>query len=272
MRAFFYLSMMLVLPHAHAAKRSDSGSKSTAEAVCAACHGANGVSVAEHIPNLAAQRAQYLSAQLHAFRDGSRKSEIMNAIAAQMGDAEIANVAIHFSAQVATNKNAKSPLLPNLLKTNVSFPTNYRTGFTRYYTLNDPERLQVNYYYANSVALVAARIGKTLPEGASIFVEVHAAKLDNEKKPLTGIDGFFISDRVLSYSAMSRDQGFGADIPDMLRNENWNYALFTKDRQLRTDINHAECFACHKSVGTQTNDKSNHVFTLKQLANKATAK
>jgi cytochrome c553 len=260
-RAYFYLSAMLVLPNVHAADRSDSGGKSTAETVCAACHGANGMSVAEHIPNLAGQRAEYLSAQLQAFRDGSRKSEIMNAIAAQLGDADIANVAMHFSTQVGINKNTKSPLLPNLLKTNVSFPKNYRTGFTRYHSLNNPERLQVNHYYANSVALAAARTGKTLPEGASIFVEIYAAKLDAEKKPLTGIDGFFVSDRVLSYSAMSRGAGWGADIPEMLRNENWNYAIFTMDRQARTDMNHAECLACHKAVG-----KSSYVFTLKQLA------
>jgi cytochrome c553 len=260
-RTFFYLSAMLVLADADAADRSDSGGKSMAETVCAACHGVNGVSVAKHIPNLAAQRAEYLSAQLQAFRDGSRKSEIMNAIAAQLGDADIANVAMYFSTQVGTNKNTKSPLLPNLLKTNVSFPANYRTGFTRYHTLNNPERLQVNYYYANSVALAAARTGKTLPEGASIFVEIHAAKLDAEKKPLTDNDGFFVSDRVLSYSAMSRGAGWGVDIPEMLRNENWNYAVFTMDRQLHADINHAECLACHKSVGT-----SSYVFTLKQLA------
>ena len=34
--------------------------------VCAACHGANGVSVSDTIPNLAAQRAGYIEAQLQA--------------------------------------------------------------------------------------------------------------------------------------------------------------------------------------------------------------
>src|SRR6185503_8111409 len=39
--------------------------------VCAACHGANGVSVSDTIPNLAAQRAGYIEAQLKAFKDGT---------------------------------------------------------------------------------------------------------------------------------------------------------------------------------------------------------
>jgi cytochrome c553 len=263
-----YLSAMLMLPAANATDLRVSDSKSKAATVCAACHGANGVSVADHIPNLAGQRGEYLSAQLKAFRDGSRKSDIMNAIAEQLGDADIENVIMYFSSQVGTNKNTKSPMLPNLLKTNVSFPANYRTGFTRYHTLNNPERLQVNHYYANSVALAAARAGQTLPEGSSIFVEIHAAKLDTEKKPLTGNDGFFVSDRVLAYSAMSREAGWGTDIPDMLRNENWNYALFTMDRQPRKDMNQAECLACHKSVKPSVGPvgKSSYVFTLKHLA------
>ena len=37
--------------------------KAKAEAVCAACHGANGVSVTDAIPNLAGQKSAYLQAQ-----------------------------------------------------------------------------------------------------------------------------------------------------------------------------------------------------------------
>ena len=38
---------------------------------CAPCHGEVGVSVASDIPNLAAQKPDYLEAQLEAFREGS---------------------------------------------------------------------------------------------------------------------------------------------------------------------------------------------------------
>ena len=52
--------------------------------MCAACHGLNGVSIADAIPNLAGQRAAYIEAQLKAFKAGTRKAPSMNAIAGQL--------------------------------------------------------------------------------------------------------------------------------------------------------------------------------------------
>jgi hypothetical protein len=48
---------------------------------------------------------------------------------------------------------------------------------------------------------------------------------------------------------------------DRLRNADWNYAVFTTDKQLRPGVNQAECLACHKPL-----DKMSYVFTLKQLS------
>jgi hypothetical protein len=50
-------------------------------------------------------------------------------------------------------------------------------------------------------------------------------------------------------------------VPDLLRNENWNYAVFTAAKQLRPGINQAECLACHKPL-----DKTSYLFTLEQLS------
>ena len=91
-------------------------------AVCAACHGANGVSVSDTIPNLAGQRAGYIESQLKALKDGSRKNPMMNAIATQLSAEDIANVAAYFAAQPGASSGSKSALLPNVAKTNVSFP------------------------------------------------------------------------------------------------------------------------------------------------------
>jgi len=65
--------------------------------VCAACHGALGASVSDTIPNLAGQKSRYIETQLKALRDGTRKNPIMGTIAAQLSDADIANVAAYFS-------------------------------------------------------------------------------------------------------------------------------------------------------------------------------
>jgi hypothetical protein len=59
---------------------------------------------------------------------------------------------------------------------------------------------------------------------------------------------------------MARDAGWGEDIPELLRNENWNYAIFKTDKQYQP-INQAECLACHKPLSNVS-----YLFTLQQLA------
>ena len=119
----------------------------------------------------------------------------------------------------------------------------------------------MRYYYANRAAVQAAKDGKPLPDGAVLFAEVHSAKLDADKKPVTGSDGFFVPEKLLFYTAMATGAGWGDEIPDMLRNGNWNYAVFTSDKQQRPGVNQAECLACHKPL-----DSTSYVFTLKELA------
>lgn len=252
------LATLAVAPHAHAADIA--AGKARAEAVCAACHGANGVSVSDTIPNLAAQRPRYLEAQLKALKDGSRKNPVMNAIAAQLSAEDIANVAAHFATLPGAAAAEKSAFLPNLARTNVTFPDDYKSSFTKYHTINFPATKQVRYYYGNRAAVDAAGTGKPLPDGAMLLVEVHAAKLDADKKPVMDGDGFYVADKLLFFTAMARDTGWGRDIPEMLRNENWNYAAFTTDKKYRP-VNQAECLACHKPL-----DITSYTFTLKQLA------
>lgn len=67
------------------------------EATCAACHGTQGISIAPIYPNLAGQKEQYLVAQLKAFRDGTRKNAIMEPMAKNLSDTEIANLAAYIS-------------------------------------------------------------------------------------------------------------------------------------------------------------------------------
>ena len=86
--------------------------KAKVATVCAACHGANGVSVSDTIPNLAGQRAPYLEAQLKALKDGTRKNPIMSAMAAQLSPTEIADVAAFFASLPGASGTAKSAQRP----------------------------------------------------------------------------------------------------------------------------------------------------------------
>ena len=256
------LVLFFVLSIAPIAQAADiEAGKAKVASVCAACHGATGVSVSDAIPNLAAQRAGYIEAQLKALKDGTRKNPIMNAIAAQLSAEDVANVAAYFASLPGAATGAKSTFLPNVAKTSVTFPEGYKNTFTKYYTINFPATKQVRYYYANKAAVVAAKAGKPLPDGSVLFAEVYAAKLDADGKPVMGGDGFYVADKLIFYTAMARAAGWGKDIPEMLRNGDWNYAVYTTDKQHRPGVNQAECLACHKPL-----DNTSYTFTLKQLA------
>ena len=129
-----------------------------------------------------------------------------------------------------------------------------------YQTIDFPATKQVRFFYANEPAMQAAKAGRALPDGAVLLAEVWSARLDADKKPVTGADGHFVPDQLLFYTAMARDAGWGRAIPDMLRNEDWNYAVFTSGKQLRSGVNQAECLACHKPL-----DKTSYAFTLERL-------
>ena len=260
-----FTAALLAAFHAQAADIE--AGKAKVQSVCAACHGSAGVSVSDAIPNLAGQKAAYLEAQLKALKDGSRKNPIMNAIAGQLSNDDVANVAAYFATQPGGPSTAKSDFLPNVAKSSVGFPENYKSTFIKYHTINFPATRQVRYYYANPAAVQAARAGKALPDGSVLFTEVYSAKLDADKKPIAGSDGFFVADQLIFYTAMARDAGWGKEIPDMLRNEEWNYAVFTLAKQQRPGVNQAECLACHKPL-----DKASYTFTLKELATVAKAR
>ena len=260
--------MILVTAYTGAQAADSEAGKKIGLAGCAACHGANGVSVNETTPNIAAQRAGYLEAQLKAYKDGSRKlpgatspTAIMSAIATQLSAEDIANVAAYFASLPGAAPGAKSPLLPDIAKTRVTFPEGYKDTFTKYHTINFPATKQVRYYYANQAAVAAAKAGKPLPDGSVLFVEVYAAKLDTANKPVTGADGFFVTDKLLQYTAMASGENWGQDIPEMLRNAGWNYAIFNGEKQLQTSVNQAVCLACHKPLADVS-----YTFTLKQLS------
>lgn len=75
----------------------DAAAGKTRSTVCAACHGAEGISPNDLWPNLAGQKFGYLVKQMKAFRDGSRSDPMMSPMAAGLTDEDIDNLAAYFS-------------------------------------------------------------------------------------------------------------------------------------------------------------------------------
>ena len=236
------------------------GAAGLAQDVCAACHGANGISVSDGVPNLAGQRSKYLENQLKAFRGGDRSHAIMNAVAEQLSDEEITSVAAFFASLPGGTGDATSDLPEDINHSALSFPEGYQDSFTYYTTIDFPKKKQTRRYYANPVAVVAAKKGEAMPAGAYILVEAYKAKLDANGEPVEGADGHYETEALAFYTAMATDDGWGDKIPDLLRNRNWNYAVFTTDKVQKAGVNQAVCLACHKPLADDS-----YVFTLGTL-------
>ncbi|OED43842.1 hypothetical protein AB833_02785 [Chromatiales bacterium (ex Bugula neritina AB1)] len=98
MKLLVAVSFALLSTTSYAA--GDAAAGKSKSSICAACHGANGVSLIPNYPNLAGQKSAYLVAQLKAFKSGARKgasSAIMAPMAAGLSDADMANLAAYYS-------------------------------------------------------------------------------------------------------------------------------------------------------------------------------
>ena len=214
---------------------------------CQACHGENGISRNPRVPNLAGQQQAYLAAQLQAFRAGTRRNDLMQAVAAQLSDADIAALAAFWNSRAAApagahGETSAGPAIPSRM----TFPASFPAGFTAYEQVA-AEGGGTTERYANDVALAAARAGRTLPDGSTIVVVNRDA-----------------AGAATSYAAMAALPGRGESVPALLRNGNWDYALFDTARARNDRLNQAPCLACHRPQA-----QNSFVFTLPAIRTRA---
>ena len=94
----FVLASLIVLcfpASGFAAGSAEAGAQKNA--LCVACHGAEGISVVPIYPNLAGQVPGYISDQLAAFKSGARVSPIMAPFIAALGEQDMADLDAYFS-------------------------------------------------------------------------------------------------------------------------------------------------------------------------------
>ncbi len=86
----------LILP-VMPAVAGDAAAGKAKSALCAACHGADGISPSPLWPNLAGQKEAYLVKQIKAFKNGERKDPSMAPMVAGLTDADIENLAAYYA-------------------------------------------------------------------------------------------------------------------------------------------------------------------------------
>jgi cytochrome c553 len=232
---------------------------------CQVCHVSD--SATDNTPHLAGQRPTYLAKQLKAFKAVDRKNPVMNAITSALSEADIDNVAAYWAGQPAGSDATLPAELAATKKGKLAFPRDFPKGFTLYSSVNKDDQVTVAKQYINAVGLAAAKAGKPIADGSVLVVVNYAAKLDADKKPIPDKDGNWETDKLKGYEAMEARPGWGKDIPELIRNADWNYALFTPDKAPRTEVNQAICLACH--IPAKAN---NFVFGVKKIQAKAGAK
>jgi cytochrome c553 len=65
--------------------------------ICAACHGANGISAIPTYPNLAGQKEAYLVKQLTEFKSGKRDNAIMKGMVMALTPTDMENLAAYYA-------------------------------------------------------------------------------------------------------------------------------------------------------------------------------
>lgn len=72
--------------------------------MCKACHGENGISQFSSIPNLKWQNADYITAQLQAFKSGQRPDKTMSKVAKLLSKDDMTKMAQFFSEGINQGK------------------------------------------------------------------------------------------------------------------------------------------------------------------------
>jgi cytochrome c553 len=109
--ALVYASIAPAAAPAAAQKPDLQRGQQLATTVCAACHGADGRSVAPANPHLAGQSADYIAAQLAAFKSGARPSPIMQGMAAALTPEDMRSVGAYFEARKPVESFARDKAL-----------------------------------------------------------------------------------------------------------------------------------------------------------------
>lgn len=106
---------MLVCAAGIGANSAKADSVADAIATCAGCHGEDGVPADKTFPILHGQNRTYILNQLHDFKNGRRKNEIMAGIVAELSNSDMQALATHFS-KLKWPAGTPEPLTPDAKK------------------------------------------------------------------------------------------------------------------------------------------------------------
>jgi len=75
---------------------------------------------------------------------------------------------------------------------------------------------------------------------------LYNAQLGADGNPVKGPDGRFLKADLRGYAVMEKRRGWGADYAADKRNGEWEYRVFSPDKNPNDKANLGACFECHK--------------------------
>lgn len=95
--SLWLIAATVAVSAAQTAAAADASAGKHKASQCMTCHGVNGISTTPLVPNLAGQKEAYIVKALKDFRDGKRDNSIMQSMASNLSDDDIADLAAFFS-------------------------------------------------------------------------------------------------------------------------------------------------------------------------------
>jgi len=142
----------------------------------------------------------------------------------------------------------------------VTLPENYRETFTNYLSLDRTQNPdQVIRLFANDIAMQGPGDDGKMPYGSIIVAEVFKAKLDADDKVVLSSLNRRIRDKMVLIAIMQREEGWGEQYPEGVRNGNWDMGAFKPDGTT-AGKNMVECLACHAPLAS-----TNFLFSYEHL-------
>jgi plastocyanin len=147
----------------------------------------------------------------------------------------------------------------------ISFPDGYEKGVL-YAVVDRHDIKQYRELYSTPEAVKAVREGKPIPHGTVLTNVQYGAKKDEKGNVVRDANGRFVKGDLIGYGVMEKRKGWGAEYPAEWRNDEWEYAAFTKDKQpnAKANANFKACFDCHKP-----HEKQDFVMSLASLSGTA---
>ena len=143
----------------------------------------------------------------------------------------------------------------------IPFPEGYGNSHTNYLSLDRTQNPdQIIRLFANDIAMTGHSEDGKLSYGSQIVAEIYKAKLDADGEVLVSSLGHRVRGDLALIAVMQREEGWGEQFPDGIRNGNWEMAAFKPDgSDAGKDLN--ACMACHAPLTS-----TNYLFSYEHLS------